>query len=193
MASGNLVAANGNNAVVDKPRKTLDDLVRHVNRYREEAFHFVREGLSHAAVHVHGPETEHHHCVYQYLAMEVIEWPELVARLKAGELPPQVSQAIEAAGGCDELDRHITGRELCWGLRDFALKRYGMLARNVLESWNVRLTSDFGRIVFGFIECDMMQKQSGDSEADFKDVYVFDEAFSNDAPPQDDGKSGRDS
>ena len=52
-----------------------------------------------------------------------------------------------------------------------------MLARTVLESWNVRGTSDFGRIVFGFIEFNMMQSQVDDKIEDFQEVYSFDEAF----------------
>jgi uncharacterized repeat protein (TIGR04138 family) len=47
----------------------------------------------------------------------------------------------------------------------------------VLESWGVRSTIDFGRIVFGFIELDMMRKQDEDCLEDFEDVYDFAEAF----------------
>ena len=47
----------------------------------------------------------------------------------------------------------------------------------VLESWNIKGTDDFGRIVFGFIDFDMMRRQDGDSPDDFKEVYDFVEAF----------------
>ena len=70
--------------------------------------------------------------------------------------------------GRDQLtgeDRHVGGRELCWALRDYALLRWGLLARVVLESWNIKSSSDFGRIVFGFIDFDMMRKQDDDSES----------------------------
>ncbi|MCH8967343.1 MAG: hypothetical protein IID43_06660, partial [Planctomycetes bacterium] len=163
--------------MVDQPQKAFEDLVKHVGRYREEAFHFICEGLSQVAEALHGPEAVVHREVHEYLAAADIDWGELRELYEVGDLPPELLQAIDAAGGFDKLNRHVTGRQLCWGLRDVALKRWGMLARTVLESWDVRETDDFGRIVFGFIECDMMQKQPGDSLDDFKDVYDFKEAF----------------
>jgi len=163
--------------MVDEPHRTLRDLVRHVGRYPEDAFHFVREGLAKAAEQVHGPETKAHRRLYKYLFYEKLDWCDLVTRYQSGELPEPVVQAIEQAGGCEKLDRHVSGRELCWALRDFAIDRWGMLARTVLESWNLKSTADFGRIVFGFIEFDLMQKQPGDRIEDFEDVYCFEEAF----------------
>ena len=61
-----------------------------------------------------------------------------------------------------------------------------MLARVVLESWNIKSTADFGRIVFGFIDLDMMRKQPEDRVEDFDEVYDFREAF--DRTFGDDGK-----
>ena len=52
-----------------------------------------------------------------------------------------------------------------------------MLARVVLESWNIESTADFGRIVFGFIDLDLMRKQPEDRMEDFDGVYDFCEAF----------------
>src|SRR5882672_6680744 len=37
---------------------------------------------------------------------------------------------------------HITGRHLSEGLREFALLRWGMLARTVLKRWNITRTED---------------------------------------------------
>ena len=89
----------------------------------------------------------------------------------------------KAAGGCEKLNRHVGGAELCWGLRDYALNRWGMLARVVLESWNIQSTDDFGRIVFGFIDLDLMQKQAGDKIEDFQKIFSFDDAFRTPFPP----------
>ena len=163
--------------MVEDQSTTLYDLVHHVGRYPELAFHFVREGLSFAADKVHGEETEAHRHLQQFLAMNELDWNDVVAQYYAGQLPEPIVEAIEAAGGVDGLNRHIAGKELCWGLRDYALRRWGMLARTVLESWNVNTTTDFGRIVFGFIDFNMMQKQAEDQLEDFQDVYSFDEAF----------------
>jgi len=163
--------------MVDAPSKTLQDLVRHVGRYPEDAFLFVREGLTHAAEHTHGQETDAHRALHQFLAENELEWNELIAQYHAGTLPAELVEIIDAAGGCDKLNRHISGRELCWGLRDFALQRWGMLARTVLETWNIKGTRDFGKIVFGFIDLDMMRKQPDDRIEDFDDVFEFREAF----------------
>jgi uncharacterized repeat protein (TIGR04138 family) len=75
-------------------------------------------------------------------------------------------------------ERHVSGAQLCLGLRDFALKKYGMLARTVLSHWGVHRTDDFGRIVFAMIDAGVMRKSEQDSLADFQGVYDFDEAFS---------------
>ncbi|MFI5378513.1 MAG: Minf_1886 family protein [Tepidisphaerales bacterium] len=80
-----------------------------------------------------------------------------------------------------DASRHITGRELSEGLRQFALMQWGMLARTVLSRWNIHRTEDFGRIVFLLVENDWLSKTETDSEADFKDVFDFDSAFGHDS------------
>ncbi|MBI1825357.1 MAG: hypothetical protein HY287_13625 [Planctomycetes bacterium] len=157
--------------------KTLDELVQHVGLYPENAFLFVREGLSTTAERLHGPETEAHRRLQQHLLENQLDWPDVIAAYSEGTLPKPLHRAVDDAGGCDKLDRHITGRQLCWGLRDHALQRWGLLARTVLEAWNIRSTDDFGRIVFGFIDMDLMRKKPEDCPDDFHDIYKFDEAF----------------
>ena len=77
--------------------------------------------------------------------------------------------------------RHISGQQLCLGLRDLAITKYGLLAPIVLEHWHIRRTCDFGRIVFAMIDAGLMTKTSRDSLEDFQAVYDFDEAFSREA------------
>lgn len=84
----------------------------------------------------------------------------------------------EPARGHIGPERHVNGPQLCLGLRDFAIQKYGMLARTVLERWGVRRTDDFGRIVFAMIESGLLRKSEDDAEADFHAVFEFDEAFS---------------
>ena len=163
--------------MVDQPGRTLEDLVRHVGRYPEEAFIFLREGLSFAADQIHGPETEAHRALQHYLAQNDLDWNDLIGAYHTHELPSSVMEAIDLAGGCEKLNRHVSGRELCWALRDYAQNRWGLLAMVVLESWRIRETLDFGRIVFGFIDFDMMRKQDNDTLTDFEEVYNFGEAF----------------
>lgn len=72
---------------------------------------------------------------------------------------------------------HVGGSQLCEGLRDLATRRWGRLARSVLNSWNVTRTRDFGEIVFLLVSNRWMQKEADDRPEDFDDVYDFDEAF----------------
>jgi len=73
--------------------------------------------------------------------------------------------------------RHVTGQELCHGIRLLALERFGPLARAVFRSWGVTRTDDFGRIVFHLIEVELMGKTEQDSFEDFQGVFDFAEAF----------------
>lgn len=74
--------------------------------------------------------------------------------------------------------RHISGQQLCMGLRDLAIIRYGMLARTVLEHWGVRRTDDFGTLVYALIDRGELRSSTRDSMDDFRGVFDFDEAFS---------------
>lgn len=76
-----------------------------------------------------------------------------------------------------EQSRHVSGPQLCEGLRDYALSQWGFMATTVLRRWNIRTTFDFGRIVFALVNNGFMQKTDDDSVEDFRDVYRFDEAF----------------
>ena len=77
----------------------------------------------------------------------------------------------------DADSRHITGQQLCIGLREYAIQRYGMLAPVVLRHWNVLRTEDFGRIVYRLIDVGLMSRTPDDSLSDFIGVYEFDEVF----------------
>jgi len=72
---------------------------------------------------------------------------------------------------------HVTGRQLCFALRDLAKDRWGMLARVVLERWNIHGTIDFGNMVYLLIRYNYMRKTDDDSIEDFRAVYAFDDAF----------------
>jgi uncharacterized repeat protein (TIGR04138 family) len=91
-----------------------------------------------------------------------------------------VQHLQETCTASTDPDRHISGQELCMGLRDFAIDRYGLLAPVVLEHWHVRRTDDFGRIVFAMIRAGLMSQTDEDSPDDFRAVYDFSEAFSRD-------------
>jgi len=73
--------------------------------------------------------------------------------------------------------RHVSGRDLCDGLREYALSKWGLMARTVLARWNIRKTYDFGRIVFAMVDNGLMQKTDEDTIDDFRDVFDFKTAF----------------
>ena len=79
----------------------------------------------------------------------------------------------------EKVSRHVSGQDLCDGLREFALMNWGLLARTVLARWNVRKTIDFGRIVFALVDNGYMQKTDDDTLDDFRDVFDFKTAFEN--------------
>ena len=109
-----------------------------------------------------------------------IHWPTILER--AGSYPIEAFNFVRAglrAGGLGNPDtHHVTGQQLCLGLRDYAILQYGMLAPAVLRHWNIVRTEDFGRIVYAMIEGGVMSKTKDDSVDDFSSVYDFDEAFS---------------
>ncbi|HLJ11248.1 MAG TPA: Minf_1886 family protein [Planctomycetaceae bacterium] len=82
---------------------------------------------------------------------------------------------------CDHGDEraHITGPELLEGIREFALERFGLMARTVFHCWSIYKTDDFGRMVFDLIEQGQMHKTDSDQLADFSDVFDFAEALDN--------------
>ncbi len=107
----------------------------------EEAYQFIREGLSHTVKMVHGE-----------------------AALRSPADPADES-------------RHVTGQQLCMGMRDLAIERYGLLAQTVLHRWGIRRTEDFGVIVYAMIDRKELRSSPQDSFADFQGVFDFDEAF----------------
>lgn len=78
--------------------------------------------------------------------------------------------------------RHISGQELAEGVRELALEQYGPIARTVLEHWGIHTTQDLGEIVFTLVDAGVLIKQSGDSRADFEDIFDFEDVFERNYP-----------
>ncbi len=116
-----------------------------------------------------------------------LDWKKILS--SAGPYPVEafnfvregLSHAAELVHGdldsLPEMDRHVSGQQLCLGLRDFAIDRYGLMAPAVLEHWKIRRTDDFGRIVFAMIDAGLMSRNDNDTLDDFRGVYDFHEAF----------------
>ncbi len=73
--------------------------------------------------------------------------------------------------------RHVRGEELLDGLRQYALKEYGPLAKTVLNYWGVHRCLDFGHMVFNLVQFGVLGKTDEDKLEDFNGGYDFDEAF----------------
>lgn len=170
-AAGRMNAATaGRNAMID--RIESDELP-----FPEQAYEFVRQGLPFTVRKAHGEPSPDQIHVEQWLQENKIDLDGLREMYDQGELPEAIREFIDSLGGPDALNRHVSGQELCWGLRDLAIRRWGLLAHTVLRKWKVRQTEDFGRIVFDLIDQGQLRKQPGDTLEDFKNVFRFDEAF----------------
>lgn len=76
-----------------------------------------------------------------------------------------------------EEPEHVSGQNLCDGLRKLAVKKWGRLAMLVLNSWNIKTTRDFGEIVYLMIKHKWMRAQPTDLIEDFNNVYDFKTTF----------------
>ncbi len=72
---------------------------------------------------------------------------------------------------------HVTGQELLQGIRQFALEKFGPMAKFILDEWGVKNCRDFGSIVFNMVDAALLGKTEEDSIEDFDDGYDFSEAF----------------
>lgn len=73
--------------------------------------------------------------------------------------------------------RHVTGRELLEGIRQYATENFGFLARTVLGEWGITQSRDFGEIVFNLVEAGLLSRTEKDTIQDFEDVFDFGVAF----------------
>jgi uncharacterized repeat protein (TIGR04138 family) len=161
-----------------KPKKSVLEVSRELQRYSLDAFEFLHRGLDYTVQRAHGPPAAGMAELLDWLHAHGTEPEELGEALAAGDLPEPIQAFIQQLGGADEvtkrLNRHVDGTELCWGLRDLALERWGLMAQVVLRHWGIRSTKDFGYIVFALVENGLLQKQPHDVIDDFVDVYEFD-------------------
>ena len=77
---------------------------------------------------------------------------------------------------------HISGQELARACRDFAIERFGLLARTVLSYWGIDNTDDIGRIVYILIDAELLIQHPEDRIEDFLKVYDFRREFEADYP-----------
>ncbi len=78
--------------------------------------------------------------------------------------------------------RHISGAELSEGVRELALREYGLLARTVLGHWGIHATDDIGALVFALVDAGILVKEEEDRVQDFHALFDFEEAFERNYP-----------
>jgi len=123
-------------------------LVQKDPRYPIQAYVFVREALAFAA------DSLELDSGYD----DILSDDKLVA-------PPATQQ------------RHVTGQQLCEGIRQYAINQFGYMAKVVLKNWGINKTSCFGDIVYNMIDVGIMKKSNDDRRHHFDDVYQFDDVF----------------
>jgi uncharacterized repeat protein (TIGR04138 family) len=70
-------------------------------------------------------------------------------------------------------DRHVSAQQLCYGLKDLAMERYGGLARTVLSHWGIRSTRDVGNVVFSMLSVGILGRSESDALEQFDGVFDF--------------------
>jgi len=103
---------------------------------------------------------------YEFLYEALNHTQKMLGRLPSGEV---------AEGA--ERQHHVSGPELLTGIRDLALREFGLMARTVFHMWGIRRTDDFGDIVFNLVEAGLMNKTDEDTRKDFHDVFDLDQAL----------------
>jgi uncharacterized repeat protein (TIGR04138 family) len=86
----------------------------------------------------------------------------------------------EALPGAQQLfkrERHVSGKELLEGIKVLARERFGLMAKQVLNSWGVRTTDDFGNIVFNLVNAEILSRTEEDTVEEFHAVYDFEQEF----------------
>lgn len=72
---------------------------------------------------------------------------------------------------------HVSGPELCEGVREYALQQFGPMVPTIFEAWGISTTRDIGEMVFNLIETGAFSRSESDRVEDFENVYRFEDAF----------------
>ena len=88
-----------------------------------------------------------------------------------------IAKVNREIGFDNEVPPDIKGADLCRFFRDTLLTRFGPCAIDVLDTWNIKQTSDFGKIIYKLISVEILGKSENDSIEDFDNVYDFTEEF----------------
>lgn len=136
-------------------------------RYAPDAYFFIREALGFAADKL---ELRNCNC-------PETPGPQPTKKGTANCSGQERDRAAAEDESCSTHEHHVTGQQLCDGIRQYALSQFGLMSKVVLNSWGIYSTSDFGEIVYNLINVGVLKKSPRDRRSHFDGVYDFDEAF----------------
>lgn len=110
---------------------------------------------------------EYHPMAYQFVREGVRHTVEMIHGLR--EQQERESGTLQSM----QPEKHVSAQQLCYGLKDLAMDRYGGLARTVLMHWGIRSTRDVGNIVFSMLSVGILGRSESDSLEQFEGVFDF--------------------
>jgi uncharacterized repeat protein (TIGR04138 family) len=72
---------------------------------------------------------------------------------------------------------HVSGQQLCEGIRRFGLEQFGLMTPVVFKCWGIRGSIDFGKMVYHLIDSGLWHKSENDSLSDFESCFDLDRDF----------------
>lgn len=164
----------------------LEQRIRRDGRYCPQAIGFLQHALERTTLAIHGPPIADGKPTDRSAARgsrgkhgpaSATEVSNNPAATSPGGLSSSPRRPDPQGGGPAPGVRHISGQQLCHGIRREAQNLWGMLAPLVLSRWNIRSTRDIGELVFLLIDLGLMGRQESDRIEDFDDVFDFNAAF----------------
>lgn len=78
-----------------------------------------------------------------------------------------IAEAVNFTVDKQQRQGHVSAAELLCGVREFAIRQYGVVAVNVLSSWGMHQESDVGNVVYLLIGAGLLKASEDDSPEDF--------------------------
>jgi uncharacterized repeat protein (TIGR04138 family) len=111
---------------------------------------------------------------YSYDAYEFVVRAYHFTQKRLGRSAPKRGQKPEPG------KHHLSGRQLLEGIRELALRDFGLMATTVFKCWGIRATDDFGEIVFNLVDGELMSKTDEDCREDFHNVFDLEDSLMQD-------------
>lgn len=112
---------------------------------------------------------EYHPMAYQFVREGVRHTVEMIHGLR--EMQEREGGTLHAPDSA----RHVSAQQLCYGLKDLAMDRYGGMAHTVLSHWGIRATRDVGNIVFAMLAVGILGRSDSDALEQFDSVFDLSE------------------